>query len=991
VDGQGLSSSQIQLEESTSKIQILKANAESYDEAGDFDKALNTYYRILGYYQENQDHENVVKTLLEIATLLKDQSKVEKALLHQFQALKIINSEAPGSVMKAKVFYDIARVYHDDGDLDHAIEYWRYAVPIFESFQKSFEVAMTNRYIGYAYRDLDMNDKALHFLKLALPTFKDHENPLYAANTADAIGSVYLAMEEYDSALQFFEQSLALYNKSNDPYDHLTTLLSMAICLDKLGEDDKAIAVYLRASFIIVQNPNMVYEFTLIEIPDEFLNTTQLNNIIERRIDELEQKLADETDLQHLTKHKLEYANLLKIKGLRKETVEIYDELHENYHAEFSATEQAEIHQNLGLLLFDLEQYEKSLASFKQAKTLYGQLSKENDAIYSTIGICDVYVAVGEPDKALKTLQEIQFDEMSGALLKSHVFSSLGQIYQSKGILERSLQMFLKSLDLIERTSNPLHEAKNLQHIADILYLMGDYDDAEEKYKRALKKFDLMIPTVEKASTLTGLGNLYNKLGDSKQAFKLYQEALNLHKGQNIEATYTLNNITDLHLNRREYDLAVKTAMESLDILLDNSNTFLRAEPLVKLGQIYYIKKRYEKAYEFTAEAVELWAESPNPHEIKKGLDLMYQYQPQKALALGLNYALGCNWVIGRFQPQIIDGSYKDPVIWKYLKLATSNLWSEVEQLKKLGSLDRSVFNTNWKLEHYLQGSTRKISPETLVNFLFGANDQTYDTAIDGSLRDTQTDIEPMWFIETPAFLYHGQEFLKIRLNNLVKSLGDYVSIPHAETKNPPIKRIKLQMETQWLQKMKVDHLFYPNTDEEYRKHSRSPKDTWLSDIVVMELGNNTKQVDKVELTFNIEIYYDDDDEEADLLSTTRSRSIPVVRKNNYQRVEKYKEKHNNLLALLLASWSIILSIGSFALDRNLAQFLPFVRSNLLFFEIPVLATILFTIFLLLWLRHPVDDSDKTIKFNGIGIERPNYQFNLDEIEKEMEAVKYKL
>ncbi|MHA2366792.1 MAG: hypothetical protein ACXAC7_22770, partial [Candidatus Hodarchaeales archaeon] len=308
------------------------------------------------------------------------------------------------------------------------------------------------------------------------------------------------------------------------------------------------------------------------------------------------------------------------------------------------------------------------------------------------------------------------------------------------------------------------------------------------------------------------------------------------------------------------------------------------------------------------------------------------------ALENALKSSYGLLWMFTKYNEIIESNKNINAIFWSSLIKATEFWWRRVfkdremiisyqskpttlskYRKRRLESKDIfeekeiSPFIANWRLFQLLKATQNQLTSETIVNMLLGANDLVTD--IDNNyenLRDIQTDLEPLWFVELPLKLAHGEKYLKIRLNNRIIREGKLFGYPLLEKSLTSIKDVKITFETQWLQRFVIDHIFVPNNQWEYENYEINPTNTWLSDIYIMDLSDHSKKQKQVELTYKLEFSLESDsqsEETVEFRSTNRRLIIPIYRKNNFERLERFIVTNSNALAIFLAVVSLFASV----------------------------------------------------------------------------------
>ena len=315
-----------------------------------------------------------------------------------------------------------------------------------------------------------------------------------------------------------------------------------------------------------------------------------------------------------------------------------------------------------------------------------------------------------------------------------------------------------------------------------------------------------------------------------------------------------------------------------------------------------------------------------------------YQIDESLAFEHAVNSPFGLLWIFTKYNEKIESNESITSNFWRILRKATQNWWTEIFDNKdaifssiygdkksvkhrfRETALDSgskkdqaSQFETNWLLKQLIKTTQEPLTNDTIVNMLVGSNDLfTPDTEDLSVLRDVQADLEANWFVELPLFLRHDEKYLKIRLNNRIKRFGRLIGYPLMDKVGGSIKTIKITIETQWLQRFVLDHIFVPNSQYEYESFEINPANTWLSDVYIMDLGENVQKYSQLELTYRIELELDNKNEEGNNISfkTTNKRLvIPVYRKDNFQYFQKFMANNNAALAIFIALFAVFFDI----------------------------------------------------------------------------------
>ncbi len=146
------------------------------------------------------------------------------------------------------------------------------------------------------------------------------------------------------------------------------------------------------------------------------------------------------------------------------------------------------------------------------------------------------------------------------------------------------------------KLSNPEAEKQIHQGLADINYLMGDYQKAIEYYRVLLDRDDLSVE--DRSRVLLSLGTVCQKIGDFDNALACYNDGKKLldetkHKFEiaKLEAASVW-----IHIKRGEYEKAFRTADSALDVFKAEESDEDIAALYNSLGTVYLDRGDWDKA-----------------------------------------------------------------------------------------------------------------------------------------------------------------------------------------------------------------------------------------------------------------------------------------------------------------------------------------------------------------------------------------------------------
>jgi tetratricopeptide (TPR) repeat protein len=378
-----------------------------YEDQGAYGQALPLYQRSLQILEKalGPEHPRTATSLNNLALVYRNLGKFDQALPLFKRALAIreksLGPEHPDTAVSLN---NLAELYAAQGFYDQALPLYQRALQIREKAlgPEHPDTASGLNNLALLYETLGAYDKALPLYQRALGIFEKALGPEHPETAAglDNLARLQQAMGAYEQALPLFQRALAIREKALGP-EHTATAISLsnlAVLYESLGAYDQALPLQQRAL--------KIYEKELgPEHPD---NASTLNNLaglykamgaydqalpLYRRALAIREKVLgpDHADTANSLNN---LALLYQLMGAPEQALPLYQKAlqiiekslgPEHPHAIIAAS-------NLGALYLARKDYQSAEAYFRRSR--------------STGGLAELWLAQGQPGKALKLLQE---------------------------------------------------------------------------------------------------------------------------------------------------------------------------------------------------------------------------------------------------------------------------------------------------------------------------------------------------------------------------------------------------------------------------------------------------------------------------------------------------------------------------------------------------------------------------------------------------------
>ena len=150
----------------------------------------------------------------------------------------------------------------------------------------------------------------------------------------------------------------------------------------------------------------------------------------------------------------------------------------------------------------------------------------------------------------------------------SQCYNNVGSVYYYQGLFEKSIEYYLKSLNISEKRGDKRGMSLAYNNIGSVYSDLKEYEKSIEYHSKSLKIF-------EEQKDIRGISGCYNNMGNNYQALKKYDKALDfylkslkidkeLNNQRGLSSCYT--NIGQLYAEQMRFDKALENYTNSFTI-----------------------------------------------------------------------------------------------------------------------------------------------------------------------------------------------------------------------------------------------------------------------------------------------------------------------------------------------------------------------------------------------------------------------------------------
>ncbi|MFQ5674353.1 MAG: CHAT domain-containing protein, partial [bacterium] len=168
----------------------------------------------------------------------------------------------------------------------------------------------------------------------------------------------------------------------------------------------------------------------------------------------------------------------------------------------------------IGIMNFNLGNYSKGLDYYYRAKDIYEQLNDKRGVAVCTGNIASGQLKLGDYEKAIAFADRaiLTFEKLGQGWQKplANYLRVKGMALKKLGQYQEALANYAQSLEILQQLKTEEHQiSSTLTSMGDVYREQGDYEEAFEYYKRALKSRPLLWKEQTNEETRLSLAGLY--------------------------------------------------------------------------------------------------------------------------------------------------------------------------------------------------------------------------------------------------------------------------------------------------------------------------------------------------------------------------------------------------------------------------------------------------------------------------------------------------
>ncbi len=255
----------------------------------------------------------------------------------------------------------------------------------------------------------------------------------------------------------------------------------------------------------------------------------------------------------------------------------------------------------------DIADNDKAMNYLLQAKNIAIEEKLDEEIGKAIFFIAIDYIYQNEFDIAKENLLDtfLYFDYLDDKF-KLRIYNNLANIYYYQIDYAIALDYFLKMKILAESVNDPFEIGCALTGIGNIYNNLGDYETSKNNYEEAARLFELSDKSIYLNSIHNNLGTIYSKLGQPEKAKEFYQKALKsaLETDDNETVFFIYNNLGIIELiHTKDFKKALELFQKAEQFAIIAGDDKDMAFARMNIGCAYKEMKQYDLALEFLQSA----------------------------------------------------------------------------------------------------------------------------------------------------------------------------------------------------------------------------------------------------------------------------------------------------------------------------------------------------------------------------------------------------
>jgi CHAT domain-containing protein len=213
-------------------------------------------------------------------------------------------------------------------------------------------------------------------------------------------------------------------------------------------------------------------------------------------------------------------------------------------------------------------------------------------------------------NQQLQKLAQIRSQKPSNTQDEATALTTLGGLYRQVGQLQKALDCYNQTLQLVQNSPDPASQARALDNIGRVLTDLGQEQKALDLFNQALPLWRKASNRRGEALTLNNIGRVYENMGQNQKALEFFNQSMLIWGevgGHSDGEASTLNNIGRAYSNMSQETQALDYYNQALPVWRQTGNKSGEAQTLNNIGKSYMGLGQLQKTLDYDSQALTIW------------------------------------------------------------------------------------------------------------------------------------------------------------------------------------------------------------------------------------------------------------------------------------------------------------------------------------------------------------------------------------------------
>jgi tetratricopeptide (TPR) repeat protein len=216
-------------------MQSMHYKATAHLNSGSFKEALSGFEKVLSLSQQSGDKSKLADAHNSLGVVYDQLGNFDKSLRSYYESLVIyeqLNEESASETLElrmANARNNIGLVYYSLKKYDDAVAFFNEALKSYEKYAYKYGINLVVNNLGLVYDRLGDDERALRFFFRSLDLEKELGSQSGIAGSFNNIGTIYTKLTNYDEALRYYQEALKVYEQVGNQS-------GMAIAMSNMGK-----------------------------------------------------------------------------------------------------------------------------------------------------------------------------------------------------------------------------------------------------------------------------------------------------------------------------------------------------------------------------------------------------------------------------------------------------------------------------------------------------------------------------------------------------------------------------------------------------------------------------------------------------------------------------------------------------------------------------------------------------------------------------------